>query len=207
MCVYELSDCSQVREHIRVYICAEMSRICIFFLTTLCLSVNHSPPFWLVWLARMLLAIHLPPPYHFADMISHAWSFTKVQREYEFFGLAVQRLLPTELSSQSPSGYGLSQPSCHAFCSMCVSVSEGIFSHRNGSIPTCLSAYTHNRVSLLSGELIQRWTCSYCSLWGTEKTGCIFKTWAFLPCELKASVPLWRMEKRREGCGKEEEKV
>lgn len=136
MCVYELSACSQVRRHIRVYICAEMNRMCIIFLTALCLSVNHSPPFWLVWLARMLLAIHLPPPYHVADMISHAWSFTRVQREFELFGLSEQRLLPTELSSQSPSGYALSQPSCPAFSCVCVSVYEGIFSHRNGSIPT-----------------------------------------------------------------------
>jgi len=112
---------------------------------------------------RMLLAIHLPPPYHVADMISHAWSFTKVQREFELFGLADQSLLPTELSSQSPSGYGLSHPSCPALCCVCVSVSKGIFSHRNGSIPTCLCAYTQNRVSLLSAELIQRWTCSDCS--------------------------------------------
>jgi len=52
-------------------------------------------------MARMLLAIHLPPPYHVPDMISPAWSFTKVQREFELFGLAEQRLLPTELSSQA----------------------------------------------------------------------------------------------------------
>jgi len=142
MCVYELSACSQVRGHMRVYIRAEMSRMCISFLTTLCLSVNHSPPFWLLWLSRMLLAIHLPPPYHVADMISHAWSFTKVQREFELFRLAEQRLLPTELSSQSPSGYGLSQPSCPGFCCVCFSLSEGIFSHRNGSTSTCLCAYT-----------------------------------------------------------------
>jgi len=176
MCVYELSACSQVWGHIRVYIRAEMSRMCILLLTTLCLSVNHSQPFWLVWLARMLMAIHLPPPYNVADMISHAWSFTKLKREYELFRLAEQGLLPTKLSSQSPSGYGLSQPSCHAFCCVCFSVCEGIFSHKNGSTSTCLCAHTQNRVSLLWGELIQRWTCSDCSFWGTKRTVSIFKT-------------------------------
>jgi len=152
MCVYELSACSQVQGHIRVYIRAEMSRMCIFFLTTLHLSVNHSPPFWLVWLARMLFAIHLPPPYHVADMISHAWSFTKVQREFELFGLAEQRLLPTELSSQYPSGYGLSQTSCPAYCCVCVSVSEGIFSHRNGLPPPHGSVLTPRTECLLYQE-------------------------------------------------------
>jgi len=80
--------------------------VCVCLRVCVCVSVCVC-----VWLARMLLAVHLPPPYRVADMSSHAWSFTRVQREFELFGLAEQRLLPTELSSQSPSGYALSQPS------------------------------------------------------------------------------------------------
>jgi len=140
MCVYKLSACSQVRGHISVYIRAEMSRMCILFLTTLHLSVNHSPPFWLVWLGRIPLAIYLLPPYNVADMITNAWSFTKVQGEFELFGLAEQRLLPTELSSQSPSGYGLSQLSCPAFCCVCLSVWRDILSQKwvHPHMPLCL---------------------------------------------------------------------
>jgi len=51
MCVYELRAFSQVWGHIHVYIRAEMSTVCILFHTALRLSVNHSPPFWLVWVA------------------------------------------------------------------------------------------------------------------------------------------------------------
>jgi len=50
-----------------------------------------------------------------------------VQREFELFGLSKQRLFPTELSSQSPSWYGLLQLSSPAFCCVCLSVCLSVF--------------------------------------------------------------------------------
>jgi len=94
----------------------------------------------------------LAPPYNVEDMISHAWSFTKVQREYELFVLQSKGSYPLSYLpsphqdmdycnldalpsavcvSQCPKGYSLTKMVPPSHGSVLTPITECLFYQEN----------------------------------------------------------------------------